>query len=91
MPRTFVDDDTGYEQWLREHPSGYVLNCERRPKANYLVLHRARCHTISGTPARGDNWTIALMKVVADTAPQLEAWARAETGGGVQRCGTCVP
>lgn len=92
MARTFVDDDLGYETWLRAHPAGYVVNCDRNPRASYLMLHRASCHTIAGMPARGASWTAADdMKVAGDTMAELEAWARAETGGVPQRCGTCAP
>lgn len=91
VPLTFVDDEYGYETWLRTHPTGYVLNCDRRPRANYLLLHRATCHTITGTPARGDTWTADYMKVAGDTIAELDAWARAETGGVPQRCGSCTP
>jgi hypothetical protein len=92
MPRTFVDDDLGYEEWLRTHTAGYVINCERRPRAGYLMLHLASCHTIRGIPDRGDTWTTAdYMKVCADTIDALEAWTVAETGGQPQRCGSCAP
>lgn len=91
MPFTFVDDEYGYETWLHAHPGGFVVNCDRNPKANYLMLHRVSCHSISGAPSRGDAWTIAYMKVCADSPTELEAWARAETGSDVQRCAACVP
>jgi hypothetical protein len=29
----FQDDDDGYRRWLREHPNGLVVNCERRAPA----------------------------------------------------------
>lgn len=92
MALNFVDDDLGYEFWLRGHPTGYVVNCDRNPRASYLMLHRASCHTINGAPARGDTWTAAgYMKVCADTIAELEAWARAETAAVPQRCGSCAP
>lgn len=60
--------------------------------SDYLVLHRAMCHTITGSPARGDTWTTSdYMKVTADSISELAAWALAETGGRVQRCGSCAP
>ncbi len=51
--RRFEDDDDGYLHWLGTHPDLHVLNTARNPTPAYLVLHRATCHTISGTPARG--------------------------------------
>ena len=53
----FLDDEGGYLEWLPRHPDGFVTNAARRPRADYLILHRASCHTISGTPARGSRWT----------------------------------
>lgn len=92
MPATFAEDDLGYEKWLTAHPAGFVVNCDRNPKASYLMLHRSRCHTVSGTPSRGDTWTSgAYIKVCAETVAELEAWAHSATGGALQRCGTCAP
>jgi Family of unknown function (DUF6308) len=39
----FWRDDAGYLAWLRSHPEGYVVNCDRVPKPNYVKLHRTRC------------------------------------------------
>jgi hypothetical protein len=49
----FVDDDRGYLDWLDHHADGFVINTGRTPSAAYLMLHRASCGTITGTPARG--------------------------------------
>ena len=43
----FSDDDDGYLGWLRENPTGFVLNVRNNPGANYTVLHRATCQTIA--------------------------------------------
>lgn len=83
MVETFADDDVGYEAWLRAHPGGVVVNCERNPRASYVMLHRASCHTISGTPPSGRSWTTQYLKVCADAAGELEAWARVATGGAL--------
>lgn len=85
----FVDDQEGYIAWLRGHPSGYVVNCNRSPSAAYLVLHRATCWTISGTQK---NWTGgSYIKVCADTLADLDTWGQRETGVYPSRCGTCTP
>ena len=86
----FVDDDAGYLSWLRNHPAGFVLNCGREPRHDYLVLHRAGCHTISGTPSRGDNWTTAFAKVCAGAARELDAWAFERTGAHPSPCALCA-
>ena len=85
----FMDDDQGYIAWLAEHPDGYVLNCGRPPQPSYLMLHKARCGTISGTPARGRNWTVAYQKVCGDTCGEINAWARQI--GPPKCCGLCKP
>ena len=90
VPTEFIDDDAGYLAWLRQHPSGFVVNCERSPRPAYLVLHRAS-YTINGTPARGRVWTRDYKKVCADGAGELEHWAGWTAGGRVSRCGICQP
>jgi hypothetical protein len=59
----FVDDDAGYRAWLARHPDGLVINTGRTPAAAYLMLHRAACGSISGTPARGSTFTGDYAKV----------------------------
>lgn len=53
----FRDDDDGYLACLAAHPVGFVLNVNRSPRPDYLILHRASCRTISGRPTRGGPWT----------------------------------
>ena len=92
MTATFADDDAGYEAWLRDHPRGFVVNCERNPRAAYLMLHRAGCHTISGAPTAGATWTAGgYIKVCADTPGELDLWAQDATSGLPRRCGACAP
>jgi len=55
----FDHDEDGYRRWLATNLIGFVVNCGRPALASYIVLHRADCGTISGTPARGNTWTIA--------------------------------
>ena len=87
----FDHDEPGYARWLRDHPVGSVLNCDREPKASYLMLHRSSCRTISGQPARGTTWTVAYVKVSSDSQAQLDEWARSRTGANPTRCGSCAP
>jgi hypothetical protein len=50
----FENDEPGYLAWIRTNTDGYVLNLNRRPKKNYLVLHRASCRDICiPSPHRG--------------------------------------
>ncbi|MFD5827306.1 hypothetical protein [Lentzea sp. NPDC060358] len=85
----FSNDDAGYQRWLAAHPDLYVLNTERTPRPSYLVLHRATCRTITGTPARGRQWTAEYLKVCGSRA-ELETFALNEVGGAAQACGLCA-
>jgi hypothetical protein len=90
--RVFVNDDMGYLDWLETHQDGFVVNAYAKPTADYLILHRADCHTINGKPARGDSWTTrGYAKVCATSIQALETWAREETGGALHPCKFCKP
>lgn len=43
----FIDCDEAYFEWLNQYEDGFVLNTRRTKDANYMVLHRATCHSIS--------------------------------------------
>lgn len=83
------DDDGGYRHRRAQHQGSdsFVLNAERNPRATYLILHRATCHTISGEPARGTQWTHDFIKVCG-TRAEREAFA-GSVGGTPQLCGHC--
>ena len=91
----FNYDEAGYQQWLLDHPVGYVLNSYRKPRAGYLPLHTASCHTIreyrqfAGTPAfTGGNY----IKVCADTPAALLEWVvRAGAMNFTVCCSSCKP
>lgn len=88
--QTFVDNDAGYRRWLGEHPEGFVLNTYRRPRADYLRLHRSSCRLINGTPANGARWTADYIKVCGDVG-QLKRWAKDQVGGELWPCAHCLP
>lgn len=85
----FQDDDAGYERWLAGHPGLYVLNTARNPAPNYLMLHRATCRTISGTPARGARWTGEYIKFCGHRT-ELEEFAQTDVGALAQPCRLCL-
>ena len=89
--KVFDNDDTSYERWLTANPDGFVVNCGRPATASYIVLHRASCGTITGTPARGGTWTVAYRKVCAQSRAELNAWAQHEAGARPSPCGLCRP
>jgi hypothetical protein len=87
--RHFVDDDAGYLDWLAHHPQELVLNTGRTPSAAYLMLHRATCRTISGTPARGSTFTGDYSKVCG-TQRELDEFTE-QLGGTARQCQVCRP
>jgi hypothetical protein len=72
MPK-FVDDDGSYLEWPSAHPEGFVLNCERRPNPNYLILHRANCSHITVPGPEATRWTADYIKICALSKADLEA------------------
>lgn len=88
---TFKDDDRRYLAWVAQHPRGYVLNTADPPEPSYLILHRASCHTIQGSPPRGDTWTGNMRKFAAEHKAELKGFARVELGGDPTPCGACQP
>jgi hypothetical protein len=91
MVITFHNDDAGYLEWIQDNPLGYLINCQVNPSSRYVVLHRASCHTISGRPTRGREWTAQYKKVCAKVSRELEEWSLAVVNVPPQRCGTCNP
>jgi len=91
MPVPFLDDDPGYLGWIRRHPGGFVINCARSPRPDYVVLHRADCWTISGQPSRGKFWTRDLQKICGITRAELDVWAWDAVDVYPTRCGHCHP
>lgn len=91
MVEKFIDNDDGYLNWIKANPTGYVVNCDRYPRAAYLVLHRATCRSISGKPTFGERWTTAYIKVCSLDRHELESWARREIGGELRLNCLCNP
>lgn len=90
--QVFVDNDTGYVDWLARHPRGLVVNADRHPKPGYLVLHKATCPRISRTSRPYGAWTHrSYIKACSEQIADLEKWARDEAGGTLQPCGHCHP
>ena len=86
----FLDAEADYREWLSAHPNGFVLNLRRRHDPSYLVLHRARCHSVSST--KRENYTTTnYRKVCASTAAEIEEWCQESMGAPFRRCGQCKP
>jgi hypothetical protein len=92
MPMTFDHEDAAYQSWIDTHQDGFVVNCYRNLSPAYLMLHRVRCGTISGKPARGNTWTTGeFVKVCSVAIEALEHWVGREANGTLQPCGLCRP
>lgn len=88
----FDRDDTGYLAWLDTNQDGFVVNSYRKPAANYLILHRATCKSISRTAPEPIRWTTSdFIKVCSIDLAELERWAREVGGGTLSPCGMCRP
>ena len=85
----FQNAESDYLGWLADHPAGYVLNSGRNPKPDYLVLHRARCKSISTT---WSNYTTRdYIKNCSDSRDELAEWAGGVVGGQSRDCALCKP
>lgn len=84
----FVGDDDGYLAWRRDHPAGWVLNCERQPKATYLKLHRADCPHLRPRPG-WSNLTAAFAKVCGTSSGPFDEWLTATLDTRPDRCPVC--
>jgi hypothetical protein len=89
----FIDDDNNFLQWLLNNPSGFVVNCHKKPSPDYLILHTAKCKTIRRLAKKRDNWianwTNPYIKVCALEKTKLDDWAEKEIGGELQPCQRC--
>jgi hypothetical protein len=83
----FQDDDDAFFDWLEAHPDGSVVNTERHPKPNYLVLHRPVCPHFKG--GKSLHWTKDYVKVCAIDRAELEEWAATTVGGELTLCRSC--
>ena len=87
----FRDDDRAYLEWVARNPRGFVINIQRSLNSSDARLHRAACHTVTGTPPRGRTWTGSYVKVCSPDLGTLDDWATGRMGAPIRRCGTCQP
>ena len=82
----FKDNDQGFLAWLEANSDGYVVNAERKPRPNNLVLHRPSCPHFKSSSQL--NWTKDYVKFCSPNRTDLEEWV-ATFGGEVTRCQSC--
>lgn len=85
-----VNDDAVYVSWIFRHRQGFVVDCQRKPTKNHLILHRATCSVIK-PHKRARLTTGAHIKACSLDAAELSAWALEQTGGDVVACSECQP
>jgi hypothetical protein len=88
--QTFERNDQAYLDWLATFPQGYVVNSGLRPRASYLVLHRATCKRIKQLNRNARHWTVGYAKRCSTNASELHAWADGR-GGVLAPCKACKP
>lgn len=84
----FSDDDDRYLRWVSDNPTGFVLNVRRNPGANYTVLHRATCGSVTrprdeGAYAPQPPVMFARAEMAADAAPTPVAAGQVELTASV--------
>jgi hypothetical protein len=94
----FINDDDGYQNWLRTHPRGFVINMARSLNPlGYSALHRATCDSIREYTQMAQDGGFTgrqYAKVCADSVRALRKWMR-ERGTPAGRfrveCSHCEP
>jgi hypothetical protein len=91
----FTNNDKGYRAWLVANSDGFVLNVRSVPDPEYIVLHRAACHSISNDGHAPDAFTgRTYRKICATTVADLKLAAKTEgrrDGKFSKCCGLCKP
>jgi hypothetical protein len=93
----FSSDDTTYQQWLDQHPNGFVINTGRKKQPEYMVLHKTSCPHIKNYTkmARSGGFTERdFIKVCSDSIDSLKAWTKQNgrpDGSFSSECSQCKP
>jgi len=92
----FDSGDAPFLKWMQSNPDGFVLNTELSPNSRYAMLHRSKCHHISGYTklfSQGAFTEHGYIKICSNESSVLESWLeefrpRAEK---LEQCHTCNP
>jgi hypothetical protein len=91
----FIHREADYRAWLAEHPDGFVLNARRNPKASYMQLHTAKCHTVTQYRQHEGKDTFTgsgYIKVCSDVPGALLEWmAHYGAKNFTTLCSKCKP
>lgn len=94
----FVDNDLGYQEWVKAHPAGFVINTYRADSSKYAALHRSGCHSITVYTAVREPGAFTCnnyRKVCADSIEALQEWlktqGRPDGSFTSEKCSSCKP
>ncbi len=94
----FDGNDDLYQDWLAANANGFVINTSRARRAKYMVLHRARCPSISKytefARPHGGFTERDYIKVCAPTVDELRGWVKSngrDDGSFSNECSHCNP
>lgn len=73
----YYDQDTEFEQWVDEHPNGFVLNGRK--------IHESGCRTLKGL-----NMTRSYEKACATNREVLLERCRSKYGSDAETCAFCT-
>ena len=85
----FIDNDDLYIEWTKRYPEGFVVNSFRTPAPKYLMLHKAKCYTITELKGNAVTFTGEYSKTCSHDLDELTNWAKEEIGGELRRCQKC--
>ena len=87
---TFNDDEAGYLRWIRNNPTGFVVNAGRLPGdiPDPYMLHRATCSFISSSKIKNYT-TTSYMKICSLDKQELLRWAGEYRA--IRECSYCKP
>jgi len=93
----FDKKDDPYLKWMKDNPSGYVINTNRFKSSTYVTLHQSGCYTISKYikgQSKGGYTARDYIKVCSNNPQELFDWAlknRTKVPGIKSYCKKCNP
>jgi hypothetical protein len=95
---TFPNDKI-YLEWIAKNPNGFIINMRKNESPDYMVLHKASCHTIKhlnkNRGAKEGGFTEhEYKKVGAFDIDSLRKWVKnhgRSDGSFSKECGLCKP
>jgi len=92
--KVFDQDDKLYFIWIKDNPSGFVVNTERRPNSRYFMLHKSYCQHISSYEGISDGAYTGrqYIKVCSNDISELKIWFSSHKPNFVdnfKECRTC--